>query len=45
MKNNLNPNFQKSFALDYIFESRQDIKFDIFDDDGNGDNDDYIGSI
>ena len=36
MKNNLNPNFQKYFALDYIFESRQDIKFDIFDDDGNG---------
>jgi len=24
---------------------KQDIKFDLFDDDGNGDNDDYIGTI
>jgi hypothetical protein len=41
-KNNLNPDFKKSFELDYIFECRQDIRFDIFDDD-NG-NDDFIGS-
>ena len=25
--NNLNPNFQKSFMLDYIFEARQPIRF------------------
>jgi hypothetical protein len=31
--------------MDFIFESRQDIRFDIFDDDGNGDNDDFIGSV
>ena len=28
--------------MDYIFESRQDLRFDIFDDD-NGD-DDFLGS-
>lgn len=27
INNNLNPNFAKSFVIDYIFESRQDIKF------------------
>jgi len=31
--------------LEYIFESRQEIRFDIYDDDGNGDNDDYIGVV
>ncbi|XP_031505717.1 protein BONZAI 1 [Nymphaea colorata] len=30
--------------LDYIFESRQDIRFDIYDDDGKADQDDYIGT-
>ena len=34
--NNLNPDFTKSFPVDYVFESRQDIRFDVFDDDGNG---------
>jgi Ca2+-dependent lipid-binding protein len=43
--NNLNPNFTKTFTLDYIFESRQDIKFDVFDDDSKGDNDDYLGTV
>ena len=38
----MNPNFKKSFEIDYIFESRQDIKFDVLDDD-NG-NDDFIGT-
>lgn len=42
IKNNLNPNFLKSFQLEYVFESRQDILFEVFDDD-NG-NDDFIGS-
>ncbi len=41
-KNNLNPDFKKSFELDYIFQCRQDIRFDIFDDD-NG-SDEFIGS-
>jgi len=43
--NNLNPNFVKTFTLDYIFESRQDIKFDVFDDDNNGDKDDFLGTV
>ena len=33
VKNNINPNFGKSFPIDYIFESRQDIRFDVYDDD------------
>jgi hypothetical protein len=45
MKNDLNPTYKKSFQLDFIFESRQEIRFDIFDDDGNGDKDDYIGFV
>lgn len=43
INNNLNPNFTKPVTLDYIFESRQDIKFDVWDDD-NG-NDDFIGTV
>jgi Ca2+-dependent lipid-binding protein len=42
IKNELNPNYSKTFVIDYLFESRQDIKFELFDDDGNG-KDDYIG--
>ena len=45
IQNNLNPNFAKSFQIDYIFESRQDIRFDIFDDDGKGNQDDFIGYV
>lgn len=45
IQNNLNPNYAKTFALDYIFESRQDIRFDVYDDDNNGDKDDYIGTV
>ena len=45
IQNQLNPTYQKTFQLDFIFESRQDIRFDIFDDDGNGDNDDFIGTV
>ncbi len=33
VKNNVNPNFSKNFPIDYVFESRQDIRFDVFDDD------------
>ena len=44
IKNNINPNYSQSFVLDYVFESRQDIRFDIYDDDG-GSNDDFIGYV
>ncbi len=45
IQNNLNPNFAKTFIIDFIFESRQDIRFDVFDDDGKGNDDDYIGYV
>ena len=28
---NLNPNFVKTFTVDYIFESKQEIRFDVID--------------
>ena len=43
--NNLNPDYVKTFAIEFIFESRQDIRFDVYDDDGNGDQDDFIGYV
>ena len=45
--NNLNPNFQKSFVVDYIFEAKQELKFEVFDEDdkNNANNDDFIGRI
>jgi hypothetical protein len=45
--NNLNPNFQRSFLFDYIFESRQDLKFEVMDEDDktNSNNDDFIGVV
>lgn len=45
VQNQLNPTYQKTFQLDFIFESKQDIRFDIYDDDGNGDKDDFIGTV
>ncbi|CAD8071975.1 unnamed protein product [Paramecium sonneborni] len=41
--NNLNPNFKKSFQLDYVFEVVQPIKFEVRDDDG--DTSELIGQI
>ena len=35
LKDNLNPNFKKSFIVDYIFEFKQECKFEIHDDDGH----------
>jgi len=32
-------------VIDYIFESRQDIRFDVFDDDESGEQDDFIGYV
>ncbi len=45
--NNLNPNFKKSFLVDYIFEARQELKFEVMDEDDKLDskNDDFIGSV
>ena len=42
---NLNPNFRASFGLDFVFETTQEIKFEVFDEDDEKDqrNDDYIG--
>jgi Ca2+-dependent lipid-binding protein len=45
IKNNINPNFSKTFPIDYIFESRQDIRFDVYDDDDSGNSDDFIGYV
>ncbi|CAD8157022.1 unnamed protein product [Paramecium pentaurelia] len=41
--NNLNPNFKRSFQLDYVFETVQPIKFEVRDDDGS--NSELIGQI
>lgn len=45
--NNLNPNFKKSFLVDYVFEARQELKFEVFDEDdkNNANNDDFIGVV
>ena len=44
IKNSLNPDWKTSFTLGYFFEKRQDLRFQIVDDDGNGDSD-SLGSI
>ena len=44
-KNNINPDFAKTFVLDYLFESQQHIHFEVFDDDGDGSQDDFIGRV
>ncbi|CAD8199413.1 unnamed protein product [Paramecium pentaurelia] len=41
---NLNPNFTKTFIIDYFFECQQPLKFIVNDDDGNG-KFDFIGSV
>jgi len=46
--NNLNPHFEKKFVLQYKFEERQLLRFDVYDSDGdssNLDNHDFIGSM
>jgi Ca2+-dependent lipid-binding protein len=43
VQNNINPNFARSFLVDYIFESRQDLRFEVYDDDHKGSQDDFIG--
>ena len=44
IKDNLNPNFSKTFQLDYIFETQQHIKFDCIDIDSVT-SFDFIGSV
>ncbi|EGR30079.1 hypothetical protein IMG5_142720 [Ichthyophthirius multifiliis] len=34
IKDNLNPNFKKTFVVDYIFEVKQQCRFQVLDDDG-----------
>ena len=36
IKDNLNPDFGKCFTVDYHFEKKQDYKFRMIDDDGDG---------
>jgi len=46
--NNLNPHFQKKFVMQYKFEERQLLRFDVYDSDGNDadlDAHDFIGSM
>ncbi|TNV80072.1 hypothetical protein FGO68_gene6821 [Halteria grandinella] len=45
MKNNLNPNFEKSFIVSYYFERHQYFKFDVVDSNNIGGNLDAIGSV
>ncbi len=40
--NNLNPDFTKTFVLDYFFEKEQWIKFEVYDVDDSGN--DHIGN-
>ena len=35
--NDLNPNWKKTFMLDYVFETTQNVRFEVFDDDGGND--------
>ncbi|CAD8183858.1 unnamed protein product [Paramecium pentaurelia] len=44
IQDNLNPNFAKTFIIEYYFECQQPLKFICNDDDGNGQFD-FIGSV
>lgn len=35
IKNNLNPDFTKTFVIDYYFEKEQWVKFEVYDVDGD----------
>ena len=43
-KNDLNPIFKKTFIVDYIFEEKQALKFEVWDHDSTG-SDDLIGFV
>ena len=36
LNNNLNPDFARSFQVDYFFEKEQELLFEMWDDDGGG---------
>jgi len=40
----LNPDWRTSFQLGYFFEKKQELKFKIVDDDGDGDSD-FLGEL
>lgn len=44
LKDNLNPEFKKTVTVDYIFESKQPIKFEVIDIDDDGKHD-LIGAV
>ena len=44
ISNNLNPDFEQALTIQYFFEKKQELKFEMIDDDGNGSYD-MIGSI
>jgi len=35
VNDNVNPDWKQSFQLNYIFEARQELKLEVYDDDGN----------
>ena len=41
-KNDLNPNFEKSFIFDFYFEKKQYLKLEVWDHDKDS-NDDFLG--
>ena len=43
ISNNLNPDFVQAIEVKYFFEKKQEIKFEIMDDNGKGDAPDLIG--
>ncbi|CDQ72403.1 unnamed protein product [Oncorhynchus mykiss] len=38
INNTLNPDFVRKFTLDYFFEERQNLRFDLYDLDSKSDN-------
>jgi len=44
LKDNLNPDFKKTIIVDFMFESKQPLKFEVWDVDDSG-KDDLIGSV
>jgi hypothetical protein len=45
LKDNLNPDFEKSFLMTYYFERHQPLRFEVFDGDNSGGNFQMIGFI
>ena len=43
INDNLNPDWRTSFTMPYYFERRQDLLFKIIDDDGEGEEADFLG--